>query len=475
MADDQERMLHTDAFSWYMEDDRALRSTVVAVALLDRAPDWDYLKRRVDRMTRLVPLFRRRVQVPPLRLGPPRWVTDPDFDLDFHMRRAVLPAPGGWEGVLEVARVAAMADFDRARPLWEATLLDGLPDGRAALLTKIHHSLSDGIGGVALLGLLVDADREMPPIDELPPPPVGRKVGAARLAAVSAYDDAREALQTAGWAARELRQLPEALAHPREAALATLRMTTSIARIVRPILTQASPVMTQRQMVRRLATLDVPLAEMRRAALANGGHVNDAFLAAVTGGLRRYHQEHDASVDDLVVTMPLSIRKPDDPIGGNRIVLLRFGVPAGLTDPRERIRRIGLLSRQWCREPAIAHTQAIAFGLNLAPRSYIQGVLRKVDFVASDVPGLSEPVCVAGARVEGYYPFGPTIGSALNATLMSYADTCNIGLNIDAGAVPDADLLLRCLRDGFDEVIETAAAVPPQRRRPAARTHVLTG
>ncbi len=463
MTDSQERMLHTDAFSWYMESDRGLRSTVVALALLDRAPDWGYLRQRVDRMTRLVPLFRRRVQEPPWRIGPPRWTVDPDFDLDFHMRRARLAQPASWAAALDVARVAAMADFDRDRPLWELTLLEGLPGGKAALLTKVHHCLSDGIGAIELLGLVVDGDRDLPSLGDLPALPAGTAGRSLLLDSVG--DDVREAAHVARWAGRALGRLPGGLTSPAGAATAAWDMAGSVYRIVRPIVRQASPLMTERQMVRHLATLDVPLDSLRQAAVPHGGHVNDAFLAAVTGGLRRYHESHGSTADDLRVTMPMSIRRPGDPIGGNRIVLLRFALPSGIADPAERIARIARLSQSWRLEPAIGFTQAIAFALNLAPRSYVQGVLRRVDFVASDVPGLAQAVYVAGARVLAYYPFGPTIGSALNATLMSYDGTCNVGINIDVGAVPDADDLVGHLRDGFDEVLALAAQEAPKSGR----------
>ena len=118
-------MRHSDAFTWAMEADPQLRSTVVTVILLDRSPDWNEVRSRFDVIARAVPLLRQRVvQSPPP--APPRWEQAPDFDLDFHMRRVTAPVPGTMATVLEMARIAAMEDFDRARPLWEATLVDGL-------------------------------------------------------------------------------------------------------------------------------------------------------------------------------------------------------------------------------------------------------------------------------------------------------------------------------------------------------------
>jgi diacylglycerol O-acyltransferase len=456
MADYEQRMLHTDAFSWYMESDPALRSTVVAVAVLDRAPDWEHLKHRVDRMTRLVPRFRQRVEEPPMRLGPPRWVIDADFDIDWHMRRMRLPRGADWAAALEVARIAAMDDFDRDRPLWEVTALEGLPRGQVALITKMHHALSDGVGAIQLMAYFVDFSRELPELEELPPVPVEPPMTAFGMVASSVRDDALEAVRNVGRAAGLVWRAPQLLLDPVGTSTGIVATAASVARIIRPVMRNASPVMTERTAVRRLATLDVPLEGLKQAARPSGGHLNDAFVAGITGGLRRYHDAHGTTAEDLRVTMPVSIRKPDDPIGGNRITLLRFAVPVGLADAAARIARTAAITRAWQHEPGIAHTQGIAFGLNLAPRSYIQGILRRIEFVASDVPGLTQPVYVAGARVVAYYPFGPTIGAAMNATLMSYAGTCNIGINIDTGAVPDAEELVAHLRDGFDEVLALA-------------------
>ena len=173
-----QRMLHSDAFAWYMEKDPVLRSTVVAIVRLDRSPDWDRLRSRIDRLTRLVPRLRMRVQVPPMRIGPPRWTVDETFDLDFHLRRTRVGDPGGWSEVLEFGRQCAMDDFDRSRPLWEFTLLDGLADGGAALVHKLHHSLTDGIGGIQLDKLVIDSGPEESSLDAMPEPPHGAGISA---------------------------------------------------------------------------------------------------------------------------------------------------------------------------------------------------------------------------------------------------------------------------------------------------------
>jgi diacylglycerol O-acyltransferase / wax synthase len=165
-----EFMRSSDAFTWAMESDPRLRSTVVTVLLLDKSPDWDDVRHRIDLITRKLPMFRQRVvESPPL--VPPRWEYDPDFDLSFHTRRVVAPEPGNLNAVLEMARLAEMEDFDRARPLWRVTQIDGLEDGGAAVLCKFHHSLTDGVGGVQIAMTLFDLSELPGEHGPLPAPP----------------------------------------------------------------------------------------------------------------------------------------------------------------------------------------------------------------------------------------------------------------------------------------------------------------
>src|SRR6201998_2151960 len=143
-----EFMRNTDAFTWAMESDPRLRSTGVSVVLRERPPDGDAVRERFDLLSRTLPMFRQRVAASPPP-APPRWEYDRDFDLNSHIRPAAVRAPGTRADVLEMARLAEMQDFDRARPLWETTFIDGLENGGAAMVCKFHHALTNGLGGVA--------------------------------------------------------------------------------------------------------------------------------------------------------------------------------------------------------------------------------------------------------------------------------------------------------------------------------------
>jgi hypothetical protein len=179
-------------------------------------------------------------------------------------------------------------------------------------------------------------------------------------------------------------------------------------------------------------------------------------MAAVTGGLRRYHERHATPVENLRVTLPISIRKPKDPMGGNRITLIRFAVPVAERDPATRIRELDRLCRAARHERSLHFTDAIAATLNVLPQQVVAGMLKHIDFVASNVPGFTTPAYLVGSRVAGIVSFGPTTGTAANFTLVSHDGTCCVGVNIDTAAVADPEVLVECVREGFDEVLSLA-------------------
>ena len=445
-----------DAFTMQLERDPLLRSTIVAVALYDCAPDWQVLNERIDRATRLSPAFREKLVSSPWRLAPPRWVVDPDFDLSWHLRRARVPESCGMPAVLTFARNAGMAAFDHDRPLWEFTLLEGLPEGRSALVMKVHHSLTDGIGGIQIAAHVVDLERAPAHLGPLPDAPAAQQHGPLDALVDAASYNLRRTAGTARDLARALPRGVASLRHPFAAAGDAASTTRSIARFVRPVLTTESPVMTQRRLQWSYQTFDVPLDPLRQAARTIDGTINDGFLGGITGGLRRYHEHHGSTVEHLRVAMPISVRTEHDPEGGNNVTLMRFEIPVDISDPVERMTIIDELCGRLRADRAIPYSNAIAGALNLLPVSVTGGMLKHIDFLASNVPGFAADVYVGGARLDAFYAFGPTLGSAANITLMSYSAICHIGINTDAGAIPDPDVFVRCLREGFDEVLALA-------------------
>jgi WS/DGAT/MGAT family acyltransferase len=455
-------MTDSDALLWNIEKDPALRSTITAMAVLDRSPAWDRLAQTVERATRAIPRLRQRVVVPPLRIGPPRWVVDAQFDLGYHLRRVRAPEPGGRRELLEVAQGVGSAAFDRARPLWEFVLVEGLADGGAALIQKVHHSITDGVGGIRLAMEILDLEADPTDARAEPPEPIADDVTLAGLVRESlgharrrANGIARRAAASAFAAGFDAAQAPD------RALAEGLRTVRSVARVLAPASEPLSPVMRGRGLAREFAVVDVGLDELKRAAKAVDGTLNDAFVAAVTGGLRRYHEAHGSAVDALRMTMPINIRGDDDPLAGNRFVPARFPVPVAIRDPGERMRQVGTLVRQWRDEPALSLTDTLAGVLNRLPTSVVTrlfgGMLKGVDFVTSNVPGVPFPVYLAGAEVTAQYAFGPTSGSAVNVVLVSHCGTCHLGVNIDAAAIPDPARFVEALRDGVEEVVAAGA------------------
>lgn len=460
-------MRDTDAFTWRMEGDPGLRSTIVSVAWLASSPDWDTIVRRLDQGTRAVPTFRMVVVEPPARLASPRWVVSPDFDLAWHLRRMDAPAPHTPATVVAFARQAAMSAFDPAFPLWEFTLVENLVGGRAALVMKVHHALTDGVGGMDLAPLLFDLDADAPPPDVDLPEPAGERISGPGLAAQSLVHQAGRAAGLFGHGlAGAVPWTLRAATHPLRTAGDVAATATSVARMVAPVRRTLSPLMTERGLGRQLDLLSLPLPALKAAAAAGGGTVNDAFLTGVTGGLARYHQRHGADVDELRVTMPISLRSDGDPIGGNRITLQRFVVPVGTDDTAARMRATGACSRSARTERALPHSNAIAGALNVVPTGVLGEMLKHVDFLASNVPAPAVPLYLGGAEVTGLFAWGPTTGAAFNVTLLSYRGTCNLGVTIDTAAVPDTDTLGACLQEGFDELMALGPRRRPRTRRP---------
>jgi len=459
-------MSDEDALMWNIEKDPILRSTIVAVALFDSVPDWELLRRRIDRTTCFIPRLRQRVISPPFRIAPPRWTAESSFDLDFHLRRVRLAGPGSMRALFDALQPIATASFDRARPLWEFTLFEGLdgPNGeRAAFALKVHHSVTDGVGGMALLAHFIDL---VPDAPEAPDSDVPAALAPedARIRHVLRHSLAHNNRRALGIARRLpvdlVRATSRAVHDPVGTVGELLRTTRSVARTLAPARGPMSTVMLQRGLGRRLDAFDVPLEQMRRVAKATDASINDVFVASVIGGVRRYHERHGAAPIELRMTLPINLRQGDDDAGGNRFAPARFPVPTAIDDPRERIAAVRALVREWRAEPALQMTSTLAGILNQLPTAtataLFGSMLKCCDFVTSNVPGAPVPVYVGSAKVDRMYAFAPPSGAAFNVTLISHCDTCCIGVVIDTAAVPDPDVLLNYLRFGFDEVLALA-------------------
>jgi len=458
----ESRMSDSDALMWNIEKDPILRSTITAVALLDRAPDRDVLQRKVDRGSRLIPRMRQRVVGNPYSLAPPRWEVDPHFELRYHLRFLHAGGRGTLRDVLDLAEPMGMQGFDRARPLWELVVLEGLEDDRAAMIYKVHHAITDGVGGMQMVMAILDLERE--PDDEvhLPPAPESTPLGPLARTLDALGHVRRRNLGIARRAGGNLAAAATtAITEPAKVVQGVAGTLGSVARMVAPASAPLSPIMTGRSLSYRFQTLTLSLPELKAAAKAAGGTLNDAFVAGVAGGLRRYHDRHGAPVEALRMTMPINVRTEDTAeLAGNQFVPARFAVPVAVDDPGEHMRAIHDLVDQQRREPALGLLEPMSIVLNRLPTTAVTALfgsmIKGMDFTTSNVPGAPIPVYVAGARVEQMFPFGPLVGVAVNVTLLSNIDEVDIGVNSDVAAVPDPEVLLECLEESFRALLKAA-------------------
>ena len=464
MADEvqfENRMSDADALMWHIERDPQLRSTITTLWVLDRMPDEARLHEKIERASRIVPRLRERVASSQFSMAPPRWEVDPDFELDYHIRRTRLAGEGSMRELLDTAQLFAMQAFDRDRPLWEMRLVDGLSGGRAALLMKLHHAVSDGVGLVRITTSMIErgCEPESGDIEPMPePPPVHLMTQAERFLDALDYERRKQTNRVR----RTWNALGESLAEvardPVTAAKDLSGAVSSVGRLLQPVSAPASPLMQGRSSRWRFDTLRVPFRPAKEAANRAGGRLNDAFVAAMTGGLRLYHEAHGVSADALRMSMPINMRTKETATkAGNQFVPVRFLVPLQIKDAAERMKAIRDLVHQQRDEPALPIVDELASLLNRFPTAVTTSLfgfmMKGVDFVTSNVPGPPFDVYVCGAKVEQIYGFGPLSGAAVNMTLFSYRRDLGIAVNTDRAAVPDPDRFLECLEQGMAEVL----------------------
>jgi diacylglycerol O-acyltransferase / wax synthase len=435
-------MSGSDALLWAIGADPVLRPTVVALVLLQAAPEWSAVRARIDGLSHAVPRLRSRA-VPRLPgRGRPRFVLDGAFDLGDHVRRLRLPEHASSRDVLDLAQSMASVACDPALPLWEAVLVEGLEDGRAALLVKIHHAVIDGVGGLAVLAGLLDATAPERPS------PAARAEGAHHARdlprAVELVDEARDALS-----------------HPFRTLGQLGALGTSVARFMAPAGRPLSAIMTGRGARRHAEIIDLDMPALAGAAKTWGGTVNDVFVASVVRGLTLYHEQHGVVSRGFRALMPISVRGRDDGGGGNHFVPARFVIPVH-ADVADCVGEVQALTRNWKQAPGLAVSDLLATGLSTLPDPVARGLwgsmLRGTDVCVTNVPGPSGPTSLAGAAVSGIYAFAPPSGGALNVSLVSAGALACIGITLDAAAVPDGAKLAGCIEDGFAEVCSARPA-----------------
>lgn len=471
----ERRMSDAEALMWNVEKDPWMNPSGGSLVLLDRPLDIEHFRGQIAAAVANVARLRERAVPGVGRFSPPTWRPDPEFDLDYHIRRVALAPPGSQRQLLDLVAAIYQDPYDRTRPLWMFYVIEGLEGGGGALVWKIHHTVADGIGAGRLAEAYIQPTRQAPD-----PPVVDLDAVVARAADADRDDSARvpqflgtvaetvthTARRQGGIARRVIGELGMWGADPLRARDAA----AGVVRTVRQVGDQlggggdgeeagGSPLWRQRSRHRHLEVLTFPLDAALAAAKRLGGSLNDWFVTGVVNGAVAYHDERGVPLTSLRTSFVVSTRT-DRAIGGNSFTPTRLSVPAGPMDPAARFAEISTRMRA---KRADVKGQGMLSGIagvvNLLPTSLVTGVARsqaaRQDFATSNLRGAKQRTYISGARAEANYPFGPLAGTAFNITTMSYAGALDMGLFVDPVAVDDP----AGLRDDIAAAYEELSAV----------------
>ena len=437
--------------------------------------------RLVSRRLHLLPPFRWRLREVPFGLDLPYWVEDPDFDLDFHVRESAVPPPGDDRRVAEtVARIFARP-LDRSRPLWELYLIHGLEGGRAALLTKVHHSVVDGVSGNEILTALLDETPEGRAV----PKPSQERAGERVPGDLEMLG--RGLLGLPGQPLRALRSVPTTLPNLTElpganAFPAVPALSKGLSRI-RQVLTSEddsgilevssaraprTPFNGPISAHRRFSFGSVSLDRVKAIKNALGITVNDVVVALSTSTVRDWLLERNALPDDpLVAMVPVSVRGEEDRGSyGNRISVMVLPIPTNEPEPRRRLMRCHELLQSAKQRhnalPASLLTDATSFippAVTARAAKTVVEILGRtrppINLIISNVPGPRTPLYCAGAQLQANFPVSAVLdGVGLNITVLSYRDHLDFGIVGDREQVDDAWSLVEGAQRALHELDE---------------------
>jgi len=438
-----------DALMWRTDRHPEGAWSGVVILMLDRVPDWERLRAAHEWFVEIVPRFAQRVVDPVIPVGTPMWEDDPSFDLDFHLRRVSLPAPGTHRQLLELAQTIGLTPLDRSRPPWEGYLVEGLEGDRAAYVVHAHHVFMDGLALARLHERVLNVGREHQP-DK--PVPVRAPERHGPLG-VTAQQLGRQIAGTPKALFQGGRALTNAALHLRS----TADYVSSLARVAGPPPKNPSKILRggPRRMW-RFGTMECEFQHLRRAAKAAGGTLNDAFVCALLGGLRRYCAAKGEDLQDVPISMPVAMRAAADATGGNDFAAAYFLVPSGVEDPKERIRAMHERVDHVRSEPALGFLGAITPILNRTPSAVAAAILGSVGgavLTTSSWPGITEDRYIAGARFDRMFVFAPLPGTVLTSAMCTHCGVCCIAMNADGEVFDDLDLLWSSMQEGLDEIL----------------------
>jgi diacylglycerol O-acyltransferase len=429
-------------------------------------PPFEDLRAMVAGKLELVPRYRQKVRFVPLSAGPPVWVEDPHFSLDYHMRHTAIPAPGTEEQLRQMASRVFSQHLDRNKPLWELWAVEGLQGGRWALLSKVHHCMVDGVAATDLMSVMFSDTTTGSPSGRwsAPPEPSGLEVLVRtivrRASPAGQLDALRRALGAPLQTARSLGEIARAIA----AAGPSMR-PVSASSLTGPIGPH-----------RRWSWADTRLADVKTVRASLGGTVNDVVLTLITNGFRELLESRGEEIaeDRVVRTMvPVSVRRRGERgVYNNRVSAVFARLPVGLPDPLLRLERIRAemdgvkQSKQAVAGDVLTSLSGFAPPLLLALGSRLVTLSPRLNMhtATTNVPGPQQPVQTLGCRMLQSYPFVPVVGSIrIVVAIFSYDGGLYFGVTGDYDGAPDIDVLTAGIGRGMEDLL--ALAAPPRRAR----------
>jgi diacylglycerol O-acyltransferase len=424
-------------------------------------PAFEDFVRAIDGRLALLPRYRQKLRTVPFDLGPPAWVDDPRFDVRWHIRNTALPAPGGPAELSRLMARVMATRMDRGRPLWEYWFVEGLADGRWAFISKLHHSMVDGVSGSDIFRLILDPTPDPGPAledhwqPEAPP-------SAATMT-----------LRSLGYLAATpvhlARALTSSLRDPRVLVRRAARTTKGLTAIGRAGLpASSSSLVGPIGRARRYTWAGVSLDDVRTVRHALGGTVNDVALAVASGGFRELllARGEVPSAHTLRSLVPVSTRAPgEENIPDNRVSLMLPFLPVDVADPAARLRevraRIAALRSEHEPEAGQSVTTIAEYGpflpVAMGIRLAFHVPQRQIVTVTTNVPGPRITLYGLGREVEEMHPFVPIADRVrVGMAMYSYRDTLTFGITGDYDTVPDIEVLAHGITRAMDELVAAA-------------------
>jgi WS/DGAT/MGAT family acyltransferase len=444
------------------------RTTMSLLMLLDRRPDPQRLRGAVWRAVEAMPRMRQRVMPSPLDLSLPRWVDDPTFDLDFHVRRySEAPLEEGadeLQALFQMLGPIYERPFDESRPLWELIEIDR-PDDRSAIFFRLHHAMADGVGGNAILAALTDADRQG---EALPLPPEKPPGG---------WPDeglGPSLLEAAGHRVREgfarTRSVVDAVWEGARNPASVAELGRFLRELSEDTRFESGSPLRRFGRARHLSGVALDFEPLRLARQELGGQMIDVLLTGVAGAMGRWHRaQGHRDVRELLTMVPINLRAPSE-FGlaaalGNRTTGVNVRLPIAIDDPVERFRVVHERMQARKASPGVRMLPTLAHLISGAPRwlyrRFALEISSAIELIVTNVPGIPVPRYIAGAEITAGYPIAPTAPhTAISIALYGYRGRLFVGLDADGTAMPDLPAFEAMLRASFAELGEAAGVAP---------------